>query len=93
MDFAHDNPQSASRIGTAPEPSRTFDGISSAVSRLNMINNQVEGMVDRIQPTPRDAAGAQLGVAPRQPHAIAVSDLHHQLDRLSAQLDVLKKHV
>lgn len=80
---------------TAPEPSRTFDGISEAVRRLRSICHQVEAMNDRIAPQPgTDSTGQLVGNSlGRQPYAASISDLHDELNRLVAGLDTLERHI
>jgi hypothetical protein len=81
-------------LGRVPEQLRAFDGICDAVGRVRATGRQVQAMLDRISPQPRELpeVGGQ-NAASRQPYSIALQDLHSALNDLGSLIDSLEKFI
>ena len=77
-----------------PEPQRTFDNLSLALSRVRASRDQVEQMLDRVSPQPRDIQrGSEGAKIARQSYAMSLEHLQDELDGLGTALDQLEKHI
>ena len=78
--------------------SRTFDGLSDAVTRVRATSSQVARMLNRTvlpTPTPREVPSAGLlnQALARPPYVSSIERLHAELSELGSLLDQLEKHI